>query len=181
METNLACPFQCRNNREVDSSIILRATRKYINEKCDYNNHVNRFLVLRHSIFERNFGKMSNHESLRLFRFKKLDVMRMIVVVGCDDVPHKSTKRYSTISLLCTAVPRQRLASPFRLQDLEMMFGEHAPRLFEISWETPECFQYIRKGLLLGELKSNFLQQGWVYIQKLLRKIAGRRGTVLDS
>lgn len=146
------------NYGEVDISIILRAARKYIDAKSNYKNHVERCLMLKCSIFEQTFNHMSDHENLRLFRFKKRDVMRMAAVVRWDDVPHKSINLYRTTRLLGTAVFLKRLASPFRWQDLEVLFGKHAPQLSEIFWETLECFLDKRKGLLMGELNSNFLQ-----------------------
>lgn len=70
-----------RNYEEVNISIILRASRKYTNAKSDYKNHTKRCLTPKDSIYEQSFSRMLRYKSLRLFRFKKGNVMRMTAVV----------------------------------------------------------------------------------------------------
>lgn len=117
---------------EVDSSIILPAARKYTDAKGGYKNHVERCLTLKCNIIEQTFNRMSDLKSLRLFRLKKSDVIRMAAVVGLDNMPHSSTNRYSTIRLLCTAIFLWKLAFLCRWHDLEVLIGKHLQQLAEI-------------------------------------------------
>lgn len=91
--------FQTRNYREVDMSITLGAARKYTDAKSDYKNHVKRCLTLKCSISQRTINHMSDHKSLRLFRFMNRDVMRTVAVVGWDGMPQTSTNRYHATGL----------------------------------------------------------------------------------
>lgn len=109
--------------------------------------------------FTFNFNSLSEEQCLLQFRFTREYVEKMVSVVGWPaGMTHSSRNRYSCSPILCTCVLLRRLATPCRWTDLELLFGKHTPQLSEIFWETLESFLELRKSLVFGHVREDFIK-----------------------
>jgi hypothetical protein len=90
--------------------------------------------------FPFTFGALSDADSLFQFRFKKMDVLRMVNAVGWPDGMTQTTRnRYEVCPLLVTCVILRSAASPGRWRDSECFFGSTSRSLvkyFGKDWST---------------------------------------------
>ena len=85
------------------------------------------------SDFSFNFNGLTQLDCLRMFRFEKDDLYKMVDCVGWPLSIHTTKRnRYACDPVLVTCIIMRRISSPSRWSDLEIMFGKHASQLYEI-------------------------------------------------
>ena len=88
------------------------------------------------SDFSFNFNGLTQLDCLRMFRFEKDDLYKMVDCVGWPwTINTTKRNRYACDPVLVTCIIMRRISSPSRWSDLEILFGRHASQLSESFWE----------------------------------------------
>lgn len=124
------------------------------------------------SQFSFNFNSLTENDTLLQFRFRKVDVMRMIDAVSWPPFKsHTCRNRFAVTPLLATCIILRRLSSPARWKDLEMLFGKHSSQLSEIFWEGLEHMLHDRLHLITGPINQEFMiEKAPIYAQSVYEK-----------
>ena len=114
---------------------VWRALRAYVYHKRERGRVLYRSREISRTSFDDTFRELSDSECLRLFRFQKGDVLRMVSTVGWPFERCRTRRnRYESSSLLSTCILLCRLSTPLRWHDVETRFGKHCSQLSEIFW-----------------------------------------------
>lgn len=101
-----------------------------------------------------NVNIFSTEEALRLFRFRPVDIPRVVRVIDFEGVT--DSRGYRCHPLTATCIMMRRLAYPCRWYDIELLFGMPSQTLSEVFWCITKRFRETC-GVLTESLRPDLL------------------------
>lgn len=141
------------------SEALYFLSNRYIHNRSDYYNYISRQNRISLTAFSFSFNRFRDLECLIHFRFRKIDVIRLVQLMGWPAEKLRAARnRYAVSPLLCCCILLRRLATPARWTDVQLCFGKDAPQLSEMFWESIEHLLAPRQNLITSLITASFVR-----------------------